>query len=643
MATMPKIELKITSPDGITREEILTQDNAILGSGPSATVRLADPKVSSAHFMLKVGKNGDLTLLDLGSEAGTRLHGQAIKQPTALASGDMIQVGTTKVRVVFGESDATDVVPVVRDADATVEERTLGKEQDRIDTVRARALEAARQAEAKKAEAEAAPQPTRVEGKPTPPKPKSVPPPREGALSTFQGTTLALGPNANRLLNEEMSPEEAPTESDRELEVALLWGDTLIEVRTFPAAQAVKVGPAPTNDFAMYASALGESFELVGAGGAIHFPPGAKGLVRKDGREREASGEVHLGLGDRCLVTLDATHLVVRWIKPAKQLKSSIFDSVDFYFTKVLSVAFMLHLVLLIGFWITPLNNEMLSEDLFKNPSAFAKLIIQPPPKEKKKKFDLSGVKEGAKAKGKEGKFGKKEAKKEEAAPSKKGSPIVNAHKREEDRTKIMKAGLLGALGGADGAASNIFGPGGLGTGINNALGGLKGGAGMGDAHGVGGLGSRGTGPGGGGTALGLGGLGNKGTGHGAGGNGLLDLGGRGKGDTRIVPGRVNVQGSLSKEIIGKIIRRHWNEIKYCYETELNKNPNLYGKVAVAFTIDGTGSVSDANVSESTMGNSNVENCMIVRVKRWRFPEPKGGGSVFVTYPWVFKAAGDDE
>ena len=140
MATMPKIELKITSPDGITRDEILTQDNAILGSGPSATVRLADPKVSSAHFMLKVGKNGDLTLLDLGSEAGTRLHGQAIKQPTALASGDMIQVGGTKVRVVLGESDATDVVPVVKDPEATAEAPTLGKEQDRIDTVKARAI-----------------------------------------------------------------------------------------------------------------------------------------------------------------------------------------------------------------------------------------------------------------------------------------------------------------------------------------------------------------------------------------------------------------------------------------------------------------------------------------------------------------------
>ncbi len=42
---------------------------------------------------------------------------------------------------------------------------------------------------------------------------------------------------------------------------------------------------------------------------------------------------------------------------------------------------------------------------------------------------------------------------------------------RQEDRTRATKAGMLGALGGADGAASNIFGPAGLGAGVNNALG----------------------------------------------------------------------------------------------------------------------------------------------------------------------------
>jgi hypothetical protein len=294
-----------------------------------------------------------------------------------------------------------------------------------------------------------------------------------------------------------------------------------------------------------------------------------------------------------------------------------------------------------VGFWITDFNNDLLSEDLFKNPSQLVKTLIKAP--EKKKKFDLSGVKEGAKAKDKEGKFGKKEAKKPEAAPSKKGAPIVDAKKREEDRKKIMNSGLLMGLHGPEGAVSNVFGPGGLGTGLNNALGGLQGGAGMGDAHGVGGLGSRGAGAGGGGTALGIGGLGTKGNGHGRGGYGNIDLGGRGKGDTRIVPGKTIVQGSLSKDVIEKIIRKHQNEIKYCYEVELNKHPDLGGKVSVAFTIDGSGDVSEANVGETSMNNSNVENCMSTKIRRWKFPEPKGGGQVFVTYPWIFKAAGSED
>ncbi|HWV38393.1 MAG TPA: AgmX/PglI C-terminal domain-containing protein, partial [Vulgatibacter sp.] len=104
------------------------------------------------------------------------------------------------------------------------------------------------------------------------------------------------------------------------------------------------------------------------------------------------------------------------------------------------------------------------------------------------------------------------------------------------------------------------------------------------------------------------------------------------------------VVGGLSKEVIAEIIRRHWNEIKYCYERELQKDPNLQGKVEIAFTIDATGSVSEAAASQDTVGgNGAVGRCMVQRVRRWKFPEPKGGGQVMVTYPWVFRAAGAED
>src|SRR5260370_1012805 len=171
-------------------------------------------------------------------------------------------------------------------------------------------------------------------------------------------------------------------------------------------------------------------------------------------------------------------------------------------------------------------------------------------------------------------------------------------------------------MGVGGGAASNVLGPGGLGSGINNSLGGTKGGAGLGDAYGVGGMGTRGSGAGGGGNALGIGGLGTKGSGHGRGGYGDIDLGGRGKDETVFVPGHTTVVGGLSREVINRVIQKHYNEIKYCYEKELTKDPGLYGKVTVLFVIDGTGRAGDALVQQTTMSSEPVESCMIDHVRR---------------------------
>ncbi len=33
---------------------------------------------------------------------------------------------------------------------------------------------------------------------------------------------------------------------------------------------------------------------------------------------------------------------------------------------------------------------------------------------------------------------------------------------------------------------------------------------------------------------------------------------------------------------------------------------------------------------------------MLVHIRRWKFPEPQGGGIVTVTFPWIFKPAGSE-
>ncbi len=202
---------------------------------------------------------------------------------------------------------------------------------------------------------------------------------------------------------------------------------------------------------------------------------------------------------------------------------------------------------------------------------------------------------------------------------------------------------MLGSGGG--GGLATIFGQGGLGGDIKGALGNMFGSR-VGDSGGFGGLGLKGTGTGGGGmgNTIGIGGIGTKGRGGGLGtyGVGVGSLDPKKSSDVSIADSESVIQGSLDKELIRQVIRRNIGQIKYCYEKELQTKPNLAGKVAVRFLITPKGTVQTAKVAEgTTLRDAAVGDCITLRVRSWRFPEPKGGGSVIVTYPFVFKQAGE--
>ncbi|MBW2278027.1 MAG: energy transducer TonB [Deltaproteobacteria bacterium] len=196
-------------------------------------------------------------------------------------------------------------------------------------------------------------------------------------------------------------------------------------------------------------------------------------------------------------------------------------------------------------------------------------------------------------------------------------------------------AGILSYLSSANAPTSPFGQDTALGIDPENALGALMGNQ-VGENFGYGGLGLRGTGRGGGGTGEGTIGLGNLNTiGHGGGGGsgsgygrGAGGLGGRRGKAPRIRSGAAMVKGSLSKEVIRRIVHRHINEVKFCYEKALAQRPDLSGRVAIKFIISGTGAVQMAAVASSTLGNAQVENCIAQAVRRWTFPQPEGGGIV---------------
>lgn len=253
---------------------------------------------------------------------------------------------------------------------------------------------------------------------------------------------------------------------------------------------------------------------------------------------------------------------------------------------------------------------------------------------------------------GPEGQVGSTAAKSREGLITIKG-PRDNRDLRLGKERAIEQAktsGILGILARADGAhLASIFGdeaP--LGNAAADVLGNLVG-TQIVDAYGIGGVGVVGTGEGAAGTgeatiggAPGLNTIG-----------GLRGIGGgpdrgRSVGILRthrkiapeFIPGLPTVRGSLDKEVIRRIVRRHLNEVKYCYELELARAPGLAGRVVVQFAIAPGGQVITSALASSTMGNARVENCTVQAVRRWLFPAPAGGGLVMVTYPFVLNPAG---
>ena len=98
------------------------------------------------------------------------------------------------------------------------------------------------------------------------------------------------------------------------------------------------------------------------------------------------------------------------------------------------------------------------------------------------------------------------------------------------------------------------------------------------------------------------------------------------------------VEGGLDRDAIAEVIKRNLGQIRYCYERQLSSNKDLYGKVLVKWTIGAAGDVMEPRVDGSTLKSAMVEGCILRRMASWKFPEPKGGTQVKVSYPFLFKA-----
>jgi TonB family protein len=103
----------------------------------------------------------------------------------------------------------------------------------------------------------------------------------------------------------------------------------------------------------------------------------------------------------------------------------------------------------------------------------------------------------------------------------------------------------------------------------------------------------------------------------------------------RVRQASAEVSEGLDPAIIRRVARAHINEIRYCYNEGLSRNPELEGRAVVRFEIGTSGRVHRAELQTSTLADAAVESCMVEAVERWMFPKPNAGRPVVVSYPFV--------
>ena len=143
-----------------------------------------------------------------------------------------------------------------------------------------------------------------------------------------------------------------------------------------------------------------------------------------------------------------------------------------------------------------------------------------------------------------------------------------------------------------------------------------------------------------GGNIQGAGGVGTKGKGGGKEGYGSLTLVGSSGASPVPLGAEASVAKGLDKDQIAAVINRNLGQVRFCYEQGLQGNAALNGRVVAGFVIGGNGLVKTAEVENTTLNAKAVEECLIMRLKSWKFPLPEGGVDVQVSFPFVLRRSG---
>jgi TonB family protein len=443
----------------------------------------------------------------------------------------------------------------------------------------------------------------------------------------------------------------------RILRIGIIQGGRIIEERLIRRREDISIGWSSKATFAVPSEALPKQWLLFGItpkGYVARFADAMDARIavgnevislaqlKQAGRIRQQGSAWLLLLDERSRGKIAVGDLTIlfQFVTPPPQqprprlpasVRGSWTTGLDWAFTVIGGVSFLAHLL-----FVMYLRNVdwPRKPDIEEIPDRFVQMAVKAkPPEAPKQQTTQDKTDDKTPDKQLAANSGAKKAAKRELSPDEKAR--LDAERRARLAEQVRNTGILKLLGAkADGSGSiaDVLGKGDVDRDQEKAF------------QGVGGLtvatseaSLRGvkSGTGGSGKVADIGSL--RGAGTIAGGN-------TGAGVTeKRVSGVVRseapaVDGELDPALVSKEVRARIGAVKACYERALKRNPNLSGKIKVRWTITAAGTVSGVDISDDSMGDSEVSSCIKQLVARWRFPAP-AGGSVEVEFPFVFTAS----
>lgn len=684
------IVLRIYFNEKLEGVKQFTEPQIVIGRNADVQVNLDEEGVSPLHAVIEERGEGGYYISDLGSQAGTQLNGTKVLDE-AINSGDEIIIGSYKLQFFIGipkpvtpppsvPKVAVDVPPVKPAAKPSLvshegpppvpeeakgevisedtQEIELSIPEDTQVTEISILEDVTEKVEEKRATDR------RGTGK--------IPMPTKKSKKTF-------APPSEKPVDLLMKPGKGTV-----VEVVVAWKERVIVSRHFSEKGVVTIGSGEKADIMIPVLSGVSSYPLLEIDSLVkvNIAPNTPGeLITQDKKTSfvdlakqnrfhgtEAGHQLTLSQGEMVRVGFqgDLINVYVRYVSETpKPLVAPLLDLSTTEITGLALAALVSAIFGIYMFLYAP--SSLTDENRLEEPIRKATVTFRPPrkrivkmeqkpekPKEPKKVVKVVEKQKQTKtpSKDKAGKPGKAG----EVAPTKKPVPkkpkkVVSARpggsiktgkkkganmkSRKPDPTKVGLLSVFGSKGGQKQLDKAFSGSGEL-QGMADAATGYAGDNEDRDGDTLGskikdtGAGGRGE------QTVGIAGVGTKGKGTGNYGMGTGGIGKKGSVDINVGGQEAEFVGSMDREAIRRVILNNKRAIRSCYERELQRRPDMYGKLVLQWRIVEKGRVSQAKVKSNSLGSQKVANCIIGRLRTWRFPEPPPGTIGEVSYPFVF-------